>query len=564
MKFRYKSSMISRIKISAAIIIFVLVSSCKAQEKAQIWQSYVTQKSTGKPTSIIDYSYAGYAFGEVGIPNSSVLNYPIFDVTTFGAIANDTIADDFAIAKAINAAEKKGKGVVFFPKGRFVVNKGEHTKGFEINSSNIILKGAGAGLDGTEIFMQDYMRHDKSLFKWTSPHMFTFKPKNLNVDTFCSTNIDSRPYPYVSKIVEDSKLGSKTIYVEDAKRFAGQSHIILVMPYNKESIIDFMGTLQTRPQWERINSKGIAANEIHKIASIKENTITLEKPLLTDIKKKYGWYVAPHEVIEACGFEDIHFIGNFQESFVHHKNKIHDGGWKGVKMAHVSNGWVRRCVFSNVNSAVGIVGSITSSVIMNVLNGKQGHGSVEMTFGTRNFVGLWKDDTDKGQWHGIDASHLAAGNVAWRIYAQKGRGFDLHSGSTRQTLYDCYEGYNMSGNGGNYKMEPHHLNGFTLWNFKQYGPAVANYNYWSLQPRKDNPQSPYWGFAISNPYIVGFHGANTTFNEASLGYVESIGKKVLPESLYEAQLTYRMGERPDWIDTVLETWEKWYKEVVKK
>lgn len=558
MKFIYPINLITILLIS-----FSVINQAVAQKEVKVWKAYKKDVKKGKKSVLIDYSHAGYAFGNEGIPEVSKLSYKYFDITHYGAKANDTIADDDAIHAAIRAAENAKGGVVFIPKGRYVVSKGVNFKGFEINHSNIVIKGEGAWAGGTEIFMQDYMRHDKTIFKWIGPHMFTFRPKGLDYDAFCSTTTSSRPYKIKSKVVKFAAEGSYEIEVDDANKFKNQPYIILVMPYNTASITDFLGNVPTRPQWERLNNKGITANEIHKIKRIKGNTIVFEHPLLTDVKPDYNWYVAPHQVISECGFEDIHVIGNFQEPFVHHKNKIHDSGWKGVNMAHIANGWVRRCVFTNVNSAVRITGSISCSVIMNIIDGNQGHGSVEMTFGTRNFTGLWLDKTNLGQWHGIDASHMAAGNVAWRISAPQGRGFDLHSGYTRATLYDCYEAYNMSGNGGNYKVEPHHLKGFTLWNFKQTGPAVKNYNYWSLKPKSEAPKSLYWGFAIAQPVVVGFHGSKTTFVASSIGYKESLGKKVYPESLFEAQLTYRLGERPAWLDDALNNWEIWKQQVLQ-
>lgn len=559
--------MIQRNKISVlAILLICALTACtdKKQDEARIWKAYKKAIQKGEKPSLIDYSNAGYAYGEKAIAKVSPSTHQYFNVTDYGAIANDTIADDEAIHAAIRAAEEAKGGVVFLSKGRYIVNKGINYNGFEINHSNIVIKGEGAGPGGTEIFIQDYMRHDKSKFKWIGPHTFTFRPKDLDYDAFCATNTTSRPYDIKVDVAKLATEGSYEIEVKDASQFRDQDYVILVMPYNKASMNDFLGDLEMRPQWERIKKQGITANEIHQIKTIKGNTIVLEKPLLCDIKPEHGWFVAPHQVITECGFEDIHLIGNFQEQFKHHKNKIHDSGWKGVNMAHVANGWVRRCVFTDINSAVRVMGSISTSVIMNMIDGRQGHGSVEMTFGTRNLTGLWLDNTDLGQWHGIDASHMAAGNVAWRISAPQGRGFDLHSGYTRTTLYDCYEAHNMTGNGGHYKVEPHHMKGFTLWNFKQTGPAEENYDYWRMQPKKENPKSMYWGCAIARPIIVGFHGSQTTFKESSIEYLESVGTKVQPESLYEAQLTYRLGDRPVWLDDVLSEWELWRKEILSQ
>ena len=59
-----------------------------------------------------------------------------------------------------------------------------------------------------------------------------------------------------------------------------------------------------------------------------------------------------------------------------------------------------------------------------------------------------------------------------------------------------------------------------------------------------------------NPTVVGMHGSNTTFNQENLGYLESLGQAVFPESLYEAQLKYRLGKTPKWIEKYLKEWYK--------
>ncbi|MNI92543.1 hypothetical protein D3C73_1503530 [compost metagenome] len=46
---------------------------------------------------------------------------------------------------------------------------------------------------------------------------------------------------------------------------------------------------------------------------------------------------------------------------------------------------------------------------------------------------------------------------------------------------------------------------------------------------------------------MGYHGAETTFNKHQVQVLESLGKAVQPESLFEAQLELRLGKLPQWI-----------------
>jgi hypothetical protein len=61
---------------------------------------------------------------------------------------------------------------------------------------------------------------------------------------------------------------------------------------------------------------------------------------------------------------------------------------------------------------------------------------------------------------------------------------------------------------------------------------------------------------ILNPIVVGLHGASTTLKPDSVAQQESTGQAVLPESLYEAQLTQRYGQLPAWVNQVKAEWEK--------
>ena len=83
---------------------------------SSIFEKYKTDR-----TVLPDFSYVGYHNGEKAIPK--IENYKIFNITQYGAIPNDTISDKTAIQKAIDAANKNGSGIIFFPKGRFLIHE---------------------------------------------------------------------------------------------------------------------------------------------------------------------------------------------------------------------------------------------------------------------------------------------------------------------------------------------------------------------------------------------------------------------------------------------------------
>ena len=158
----------SLLKPSYTAVFLLSLATAFAQKEAKIFTEYRKGKSV-----LPDFSYAGYQNGEKEIPN--ITNYKVFDVTAFGAIANDTLSDKIAIQNAITAANKNGSGIVFFPKGRFLVNENEDEPNKIISKgSNIIFRGSGSGIGGTELFMKNTLPPADPAKMWTVPPLFTF------------------------------------------------------------------------------------------------------------------------------------------------------------------------------------------------------------------------------------------------------------------------------------------------------------------------------------------------------------------------------------------------------
>jgi len=93
--------------------VLIVVSLNSQAQKSAVWKDFKNAKKTGKEAILPDFSYAGYKYSEVPIPT---VGYKIFDITEFGAIANDKISDKNAIRKAIAAATRYGEGIIFSQK----------------------------------------------------------------------------------------------------------------------------------------------------------------------------------------------------------------------------------------------------------------------------------------------------------------------------------------------------------------------------------------------------------------------------------------------------------------
>ncbi|KAL4458888.1 hypothetical protein ABPG75_013753 [Micractinium tetrahymenae] len=114
-------------------------SGASSGTASKMWGKKGESWSPAGPIS--DWSYAGYAAGDQPIPSYTDR---VINVASWGAVADGNTDSSTAFQKAIDAASKQaapGAGVtVEVPPGRFVLKKD-----ISITSSNVVLKGAGAG-----------------------------------------------------------------------------------------------------------------------------------------------------------------------------------------------------------------------------------------------------------------------------------------------------------------------------------------------------------------------------------------------------------------------------------
>ena len=386
--------------------------------------------------------------------------------------------------------------------------------------------------------MKDHMlRSYPNQPEWLVNYMFKFFPKTDKIDL-------------KAKVISATESNQNYISVDNATAFKGIKYVKIEMPYTKAINDEVFKNKPLRPHWVKVHKKGVTFIEYHEIDKIEANHIYFKAPLVNTINPELNWQVSAVNFLNHVGVEDIYFKAHFEDDFVHHKNYIHDNAWSIVAMHKVAHSWVRRCRFSNITGAVSLSKSYASSILMLIVEGNRGHKLTNVARSTRVLSGLIHDKTNKGQWHGASMSHLTSASVIWRVNTPK-QGWDSHADIPKNNLIDLYRGANITSHGGFHENEPHHLEGLTLWNYMKSGKAEPNYDFWKMSGK-----GYYWGFSVVNPIVVGFQSDNTTFNKASLGYLESFGKKVCPESLFEAQLKHRLGYSPKWIKRVKKQWKR--------
>lgn len=494
-------------------------------QESQLWKVFDDSTIVNRENVLPDFSYAGYKRGETDLPR---VDHKIFDVRSYGAIPNDSKSDKEAIQKAIAAAVKNKSGIVFFPKGRFLVNEDQdEPTPIIIKGNNIVFRGSGAGPGGTELFMKNHLPAKDPSKLWTAPYMFQFKGGGSE--------------KLITQVVKNAPSGSMSLIVKNGKPVKAGDWIVLRVKNNALDLIEHeMCGCEVDKAWTSILNKGVYVNEYHQVKSVEGNVLHLQEPVMRDVQSKHHWQIYSYAHHENMGVEDIAFVGNWHEDFVHHKDYIHDGGYSLVKFSRLANSWINRCRFSDVNRAVNVALSANVSVINCEVTGTPGHSSISSNASTRILIGNCVDSSS--QWHAPGVTGPAIGTVIWRVRYNEDTSFESHASQPRATLFDCVEGGFFSGRAGGARQNlPNHMEYLVLWNYKELGEADENFEFWS---------SKTWYWKILPPYVVGFHGAGTTFKESQVKVLESLGQAVDPESLYEAQLERRLGHLPQWIQNI--------------
>ncbi len=522
-------------QIFLALLLF-RVFTLQAENEPACFTAFIANPATAL---LPDYSYAGYKFGVDSIPTT---NLPIFDVTKYGAIPNDNLEDFDGVQAAIDAAAAAGGGIVFFPKGRFLMNEMVgRTDGIHIPKPNIILRGSGSGAGGTELFMRNYMLPTDPNQMWSVPSLFHFYYYQSS--------------PVRTKIALNALRGDKQITVDNVSTLKAGDMIEFRMT-NPVANNELLSGLTPYPEWTTTINNGITINEKHKISGIQGNIITLSEPININITASYGWNVVYLPLSEGLGVEDIWFHGNFKDKIVHHKDFINDAGWSFIRLERFKDAFIRRLRFTDMNAGIAVVNGYGCSVMHIRFDGNPGHFCVEASGGTYGvLMGFIDDATNSpGFFHGPGPSASSSATVVWRYRGQSRSGFDVHASYPYYTLFDVSKSRYI-GNGGDAAVCPNHGKDLTYWNHTENGSS-PNIAFW-----EDHVNPPYGNYPkIVKPNIIGWQG-NSTFLKSTLGIFENYQQAVTPESLYEAQLTLRLGTLPEWVNAAK---KEWYRYLLKK
>jgi len=507
------------------LVVLMLSTSLLYSQESELWKNYKSAYERGSEPKLPNFSYAGYKYGEEPIP---IVKYKTFNVVDFGADKLGNKSSKQALIKAISAAEKNGSGIVFFPKGRYLINtEGDDLETILVSKSNIVFRGEGDSVDGSVLFFDKDLPAEDPTKLWTCPPSIKVNAKHRD--------------KFITKVIADARRESFSIEVSDASAIKSGDWVILKVKNNAPELIEYdLQPLVPEKEWVSILNDGVIVNERHQVKSVKNNRVTFFEPIHYDVQSKHNWELYSYAHLDGVGFEYIKFEGNWKIPFVHHKNAQHDGGWTILNLSRCVNSWVKDCSFENVSRAVVFSQSAYSTAFNNTILGNFGHSAISAGGGSTSILIAHNTDL-AGMWHtfGVQGGSTT-GTVIWRCTYPDYTCFESHASQPRCTLFDNVEGGFFAGRGGGARQNlPNHGRYLVLWNFKETDEAEENFEFWDTKT---------WYWKIVPPIIVGFHGAGTTFKEQDVDIVESLGKRVSPESLWESQLKLRLGKLPKWIE----------------
>lgn len=505
------------------VLLLLIASKHLTAQSAKSSQLFEAYKQNKQESVLPDFSYAGYHCGAKAIPD--VMIYKIFNVLDFGAKPNDDISDREAIQAAIAAANKNGSGIVFFPKGRFVVNDDStRTKGIVSKGSKIIFRGSGSGADGTELYMKEMLVPENPKNMWTGRPMFTFTANGADTK--------------IGDITKDAKVGEFGLTLSKIGNLQVGDWVALKLLDNAPALVDAeLAPSKADPTWKYIIEKGVDVCMYYQVKAIMNGDITLQAPLAYAIDTKYKWSVYKFANAEEVGVENMAFVGNWKEKFVHHKSWKHDSGFNLFNFLRCTNSWMKDCRFTDCNIAAMVNQSANITVINCVITGNAGHEAIGSSHSTNVLLANLKDEAS--QWHSFGVQHGSVNTVLWYCSYPSTTCFEAHASQPINSLFDNTTGGFMSGRqGGAIKNLPNHLRGLVLWNYTQTNEPVQNFDF--------SPSNDIW-FKMVNPIVVGFTSKGSSFKKGQPGFFESIGQKVTPVSLYAAQLALRLKKVPDWL-----------------
>ncbi len=327
------------------LMFFVTSITLSAQESSLVsigsdgrldYTTFAMQGQSNEVNIIPDYSHAGYMGGGVALPNVSV-------VRTLSPASGDRLADIQQAIDEVSALPSDGNGF----RGAILLTAGlyEVSNSLLINTSGVVLRGEGQGLDGTVLRATRTSRHDFIRLRGNTENASDPIIENASTTQRITTS-------YVP-------LGSTSFNIANASAFSVGDVISVKRTPNQlwindigmdqSSLCDSAPSGRTCEGWTP--EEYIMKHE-RIITAISNNTITIDIPIMDVMENLYGGgevsKVTETGRITNCGVENLRVESVFSS------NTDENHAWTAVNLTNVENSWVRQVTAQYI--AYGCVG----------------------------------------------------------------------------------------------------------------------------------------------------------------------------------------------------------------
>lgn len=402
-----------------------------------------------------DFSYAGYKNGEQAIPNVAKR---VVKVSDFGAVANDGIDDSAAILKAIEKANSiKGSVVLMLPKGRLIVSEI-----LRIKRSDIVLRGFGAGSDGTSLYfprplaMIDKGESLKELTEYLSKYDKRQREKANNIDELFSEYSWSGGFIWVQK---EGTRAAPYLAKNDpaidvvARALEGQAQTHSILLENSENVS--VGDVLELQWFNRDGENGALLKQIYgdtklkigshhwtkpdrplvrqktEIVKISGNAVTISDPLMHDISNEVPAQFARWDHLSEVGIEDLAIEFPNTPSFGHHLEQ----GYNGIYFTSVYNGWVRDVSIRNADSGI-LTYNSANVTISDIHSDGQRKGHYAVHVGNVHNVLVQNLMIRNPLQHSLSFNTQSTKSVFLNAHVFVEPVLDQHAGANHQNLFD--------------------------------------------------------------------------------------------------------------------------------
>ena len=519
-------------------------------------------EETRKEVYLPDFSYAGYHNGMEEIPLRQE-EATVLQTTDYGVQANDGLDDSRALLKALEAARSvEGDVVLQLPAGRLILSDI-----LFLERSNLTLRGAGSGENGTTIYCPRPMKYLEdpaplaelreylvelnkrqveeennidlpfSQYAWSGGMIWTQVPGE-RVKSYLEKY--KQPKIELARLVS-GKRGELQLKVNTAQSLQ-EGQVVQLEWFNKEGengslIKELYGDLGLKIGSHHWNypEEPIVKQQV-RIRKINGNKLTISSPLLLDVKEVWEPRITEWKHLEEVGIEHLSIEFPMAPRIAHHVEE----GYNALYLTRVYDGWVRDVVIRNADSGILTEESANLSIEKVETTGeKLAHYAVYVG-GVHNV--LVKDLKVKNRvTHPLSFNTFSTKSVYSGCEVLKEPILDQHSGANHQNLFDNIkvkvvlngaDSYPLFQGGGAGYWKPSHGAFNTFWNIQvDFEDGLARFSKVLLDGMENGPYARIIGVSANQPVAVEY---------GPEAYVEMVNQSMVEiPSLYEYQLKRR-------------------------